>query len=120
MAFERVARLDEIAPGRGHCVRVRGREIGLYRVGADLHAMDNACPHAGYPLHEGELEGGVVYCAGHGWPFDVTTGRPPDVLLVVLDAALWLKAGWDDFCDKNVFVDASAQQRRDRAKQPIE
>lgn len=79
MAFERVARLDEIAADRGLCVRLRGCEIGLYRVGDELHAMDNLCPHAGYPLHEGELEGGVVYCAGHGWPFDVTTGRPPDV-----------------------------------------
>ena len=74
-----MARLDEVPADRGHLVRVRGLELGLYRVGDDVHAMENACPHAGYPLHEGALEGCVVYCAGHGWPFDVTTGRPPDV-----------------------------------------
>ena len=79
MPFERVARADEIPAGRGLCVRLRGREIGVYRVGEVLYAMDNVCPHAGYPLNEGELEDRVVYCAGHGWPFDVTTGRPPDV-----------------------------------------
>ncbi len=79
MAFERVASLSEVPPGRGLCVRVRGREIGVYRIGDALYAMDNVCPHAGYPLHEGELEDRVVYCAGHGWPFDVSTGRAPDV-----------------------------------------
>jgi nitrite reductase/ring-hydroxylating ferredoxin subunit len=79
LAFERVAALGEIPEGRGLCVRLHGREIGVYRVGDALHAMDNVCPHAGYPLHEGELEDRVLYCAGHGWPFDVTTGRPPDV-----------------------------------------
>ncbi len=78
MAFERVARLAEFPAGRGLCVRVRGLEIGLYRVGERVYAMANTCPHAGYPLHEGELEDRVVYCAGHGWPYDVETGRAPD------------------------------------------
>jgi len=77
--FARVARLNEIPAETGLCVRVAGRELGLYRVGERVYAMQNDCPHAGYPLHEGSLDGSVVYCAGHGWPFDVITGRPPDV-----------------------------------------
>jgi len=79
MAYQRVARLAELPKGRGLCVRVGGLEVGLYRVGECVYAMANACPHAGYPLHEGELEDRVIYCAGHGWPYDVETGRPPDV-----------------------------------------
>jgi nitrite reductase/ring-hydroxylating ferredoxin subunit len=78
LAFERVASLEDVPEGRGLCVRVGGLEIGVYRVADELHAMENTCPHAGYPLHEGDLEDRVIYCAGHGWPFDVTTGRPPD------------------------------------------
>ena len=79
MAFERVARLSELPAGKGRCVRVGEREIGLYRVGEAVYAMDNACPHAGYPLAEGPLDGTVVICNGHGWEYDVCTGRPPGV-----------------------------------------
>lgn len=79
MAFERVARLSEIPEGRAVCVRVGAREVGLFRVGGRVYAMDNVCPHAGYPLHEGVLEGTVVICSGHGWEYDLETGRPPGV-----------------------------------------
>ena len=34
---------------------------------------------------------------------------------VVLDAAVLLKAGWDRFCDRIVFVDAPREMRRERA-----
>lgn len=40
--------------------------------------MEDACPHAGYPLHEGDLVGCVITCRFHGWPFDVRTGFDPD------------------------------------------
>jgi nitrite reductase (NADH) small subunit/3-phenylpropionate/trans-cinnamate dioxygenase ferredoxin subunit len=77
VAFEHVARLADLPPGRGLCVRIRGREIGLYRVGERVYAMENACPHAGYPLHEGELDGCSIVCPGHGWTFDLATGLAP-------------------------------------------
>jgi nitrite reductase/ring-hydroxylating ferredoxin subunit len=78
MSFERVAVLSEIPSDRGLCVRVGGREVGLYRVGERIYAMDNLCPHAGFPLNEGRVEGRVIECAAHGWPFDLETGLPPD------------------------------------------
>lgn len=74
-----MAALGEVPEGRGLCVRLRGREIGVYRVGDDLHAMDNLCPHAGYPLHEGQLAGGYIVCNGHGWEYDLETGLCPGV-----------------------------------------
>jgi len=77
LAFERVAALQEIPTDRGICVRIRGLEIGLYRVGDEVYALENACPHAGWPLHEGEVSDRVVICGGHGFEYDVTTGRPP-------------------------------------------
>lgn len=77
MAFERVARLDEIPDGRGLCVTVGEVEVGLFRVGERVHAMENLCPHAGHPLSEGELTGSVVVCSAHGWDFDVSTGFKP-------------------------------------------
>ena len=78
MGFERVAALAQIPSGRGLCVRVRGIEVGVFRVGDDVYAMENACPHAGDPLSEGELNGPIVICRAHGWEFDVRTGFRPD------------------------------------------
>lgn len=77
LAFERVARLSDLPPDRGLCVRVLGLEIGLYRVGDRVYALENACPHAGYPLHEGELQDRIIICAGHGFDYDLETGLPP-------------------------------------------
>jgi 3-phenylpropionate/trans-cinnamate dioxygenase ferredoxin subunit len=78
MSFQRAARLDEIPEGRGLCVRFAKLEVGLFRVGAEIHAMENRCPHAGYPLSEGKVRGAIVVCPAHGWAFDVRTGFPPD------------------------------------------
>lgn len=55
-----------------------GIEVGVFRVGEDVFALENRCPHAGDPLSEGVLEGAVVICRAHGWDFDVRTGHRPD------------------------------------------
>lgn len=77
MAFQRVARLADLPDDHGLLVELDGREIGLYRVGDQVYAMDNECPHAGYPLHEGLLDGSVIVCPGHGFEYDVESGRMP-------------------------------------------
>jgi nitrite reductase/ring-hydroxylating ferredoxin subunit len=78
VSYRRVAQLSEIPDGRGLCVRIDGIDVGLFKVGDVVHAMENRCPHAGDPLSEGVLEGPVVVCAAHGWDFDVRTGHRPD------------------------------------------
>jgi 3-phenylpropionate/trans-cinnamate dioxygenase ferredoxin subunit len=51
----------------------------VFRVGGEIYAMENQCPHAGDPLSEGLLEGPIIQCRAHGWRFDVRTGfRPND------------------------------------------
>ncbi len=79
MAFERVASLNDLPDDGGLLVRAGKLEIGLYRVGDCIYAMDDVCPHAGYPLHEGQLAGGYIVCNGHGWEYDLETGLCPGV-----------------------------------------
>jgi len=55
-------------------VSLAGCEILLLRVGDEVHAFDNACPHRGNPLEHGEVLGDVLECAYHGWRFDLGTG----------------------------------------------
>jgi nitrite reductase/ring-hydroxylating ferredoxin subunit len=51
-----------------------GREIALFRVDGDVHALENACPHAGNPLVEGQIADRTLTCAYHLWRFDLETG----------------------------------------------
>lgn len=68
------ARDAQIAEGAGLSVEIAGQEYALFRVGGQVYALDNACPHAGGPLAQGELKDGVVTCPWHGWSFGVCTG----------------------------------------------
>ena len=78
VALQRVAKESDVPTGRGLCVRIADLEIGLYRVGDQIHAMENRCPHRDHPLNEGELADGVITCPAHGWSFDVRTGFCPE------------------------------------------
>ena len=72
--FEAVVALTDIPDGGMAEAIVSGREVALARIGDQVYALDNACPHAGGPIGEGDLEGTTVTCPYHGWAFDVTTG----------------------------------------------
>lgn len=49
--------------------------VAVYQAEGQLHAVADRCPHAGATLSDGEFEGGVVTCPGHGSRFDVRTGE---------------------------------------------
>jgi precorrin-3B synthase len=69
------AREDQVVGGAGLQVEVNGQELALFRLGNEIRAIDNACPHSGGPLAEGSLCDGVVTCPWHGWTFDVRNGQ---------------------------------------------
>jgi nitrite reductase/ring-hydroxylating ferredoxin subunit len=75
MAFARVARKDEIAPGSIREFQVDGLTLAIANVGSKFYAINNTCLHRGGPLGQGELHGVAVTCPWHGWQYDVTTGK---------------------------------------------
>ena len=50
------------------------RSIAVFYVEGEIHALENACPHAGNPLIEGEVLGRTLVCAFHSWRFDLESG----------------------------------------------
>ena len=66
--------LSLLDPGGRAVVDLDGVEVALFRVGDDVHAFANACPHSGNPLVEGEIVGDTLTCAYHLWRFDLDTG----------------------------------------------
>jgi nitrite reductase (NADH) small subunit len=69
-----VCRLRDLPEGAGACFEVNGEEIALFRLGGEVLALENACPHRGGALAFGEVRGGVVHCPLHAWGFDLRTG----------------------------------------------
>lgn len=53
---------------------IGGNKVAVVRTASGFHAVDNACPHQGYGLTTGSLDGELLTCLWHNWKFDVTTG----------------------------------------------
>ena len=71
-----VGKVENVPPGRGATVKLKdGTEVALFKVGGTFHAIENFCPHKGYPLADSRLYGGIVECDLHGWRFDVSSGE---------------------------------------------
>ncbi len=56
-------------------VKVDGHRLCLVRTSTGVHALDQACPHEGYGLTTGQLDGELLTCAWHNWKFRVSDGR---------------------------------------------
>jgi nitrite reductase/ring-hydroxylating ferredoxin subunit/uncharacterized membrane protein len=69
-----VAPEAELTDGATRRVEVAGRGVLLYRERGRVHAMEDACPHAGGPLSEGQVNDGIVTCPWHGSQFRLTDG----------------------------------------------
>lgn len=70
----KVAELQQISAGQKKLVKVKNKEIALFKVKDTLYAIDNRCPHSTGPLIEGRLFGTVITCPWHGSQFDLASG----------------------------------------------
>jgi len=70
----RVAQVADVPVGEARVVEAQGKALALFNVDGTFYVLDNACPHRGGPLGEGELEGTVAVCPWHAWRWDVKTG----------------------------------------------
>ncbi len=56
-----------VVTGGGHAIAV------IYHDG-QVHAVDNRCPHMGFPLDRGSVSGGILTCHWHHARFDLASG----------------------------------------------
>src|SRR6266446_1718041 len=71
----RVAALTELpTEGLGHSVKAEGLDIALFRWNDRVYAIEDLCPHLGFPLSEGIMQAGEVICSWHGWHVRPRTG----------------------------------------------
>src|SRR5262249_15584006 len=75
MAWEKTIPVSELAD-RPRGFKRPARQVALFRVGERVFAVDNRCPHEGYPLAEGQVDGAcVLTCNWHNWKFRLEDGE---------------------------------------------
>ena len=78
-AFISVARFEDLQ-GKG-CITVHpnGKTLALFLYGDRVYALDNRCPHMGFPLDKGSVEDGILSCHWHHARFDLASGGAFDL-----------------------------------------
>ena len=74
-----VAAVDEIPVGERKVFEIEGDEICVFNIDGEFYAIDNACPHARFPLSRGHLTDKIILCPFHCWDFDLETGKSPTI-----------------------------------------
>ncbi len=68
------ASLAELRAAGRLVVHLDRHAVCLFADGDDVHAVDNRCPHMGFPLHRGTVCDGILTCHWHHARFDLATG----------------------------------------------
>ncbi|MDL5361609.1 Rieske 2Fe-2S domain-containing protein [Halalkalicoccus sp. NIPERK01] len=76
--FVEVASVDDLEENDRTLVTTRGQAIALFRHEGEIHAVDNRCPHMGFPLAQGTVEDGVLTCHWHHARFELSCGSTFD------------------------------------------
>jgi nitrite reductase/ring-hydroxylating ferredoxin subunit len=95
----RVCAVSDVVDGELRAFAVDGVTwpVIVTRVDGELVAVPGVCPHEDVALATGELRDGAIVCAGHGYAFDLRTGRcahDPALLLrnypvTLIDGEVW-------------------------------
>ncbi len=89
MDYVRVAQVGDLAAGKIAPIEAAGRKLLLARVGDTYYAAQRKCPHLGFNLCRGSLDGTGVVCPLHKARFDLETGavdRDPKLLFLKMKA----------------------------------
>ena len=118
--FIRVATLEELKTAG--MIVVRGARCPLLVVYDDgkVFALDNRCPHLGFPLHRGSVEDGILTCHWHHARFDLASGCTfdlwaddvPTAVVEVRDGVVWV-------CPHTCYTDGDAHWRN-RLREALE
>ncbi len=72
--FIECAKVTEIPDDGIIAVNVSGQSIALAKSDGKIFAVDNRCPHMGYPLNRGSVHDGILICHWHHAMFDLASG----------------------------------------------
>ena len=70
------ADLSDIQKAAGGCLplQIQNHSMSLFYHNSKVYAIDNRCPHMGFPLHRGTVKDGILTCHWHHARFDLIGG----------------------------------------------
>ncbi|MCG8365759.1 MAG: Rieske (2Fe-2S) protein [Pseudanabaenales cyanobacterium] len=74
-----VAQIDDVREKGSLVIHAEGQAIALFSTDDKIYAIDNRCPHMGFPLHRGSLKDCILTCHWHHARFDLTSGGTFDI-----------------------------------------
>ena len=77
--FVRVAQLDALREEGREIVAPAGKSVALFYHDEEVYAVDNRCPHMGFPLSEGSVDDGILTCHWHHARFELACGDTFDI-----------------------------------------
>ncbi|MEK7790503.1 MAG: Rieske (2Fe-2S) protein, partial [Deltaproteobacteria bacterium] len=76
MSWKKVVSIDELNRNKRALFKEGSKQIVVFSYSHEIYALDNRCPHQGYPLYEGSLDSDrVLTCHWHNWKFDLKSGK---------------------------------------------
>ena len=96
--FVRALALNEMPSVGCRVVAVNGSTLALFQHQGKIFAVDNRCPHMGFPLERGTVRDGILTCHWHHARFDLATGGTFDLFaddvpsfpVEIRDDAIWV------------------------------
>lgn len=72
--YIRAASVQDVQAGGSVLVHLEKHTIALFYSENKVYAIDNRCPHMGFPLHGSTCKDGIITCPWHYARFDLTSG----------------------------------------------
>ena len=72
--YVRVGQLADLQSAECVVVHVKEHTLALFSRGEHIYAVDNRCPHMGFPLNRGTVKEGILTCHWHHARFDLASG----------------------------------------------
>jgi len=71
-----VGKFSELPEAKGVAVEAGGRTVAVFKIGSEVFAISNFCPHKGASLCEGEVlcDSKIVRCPWHHWNWRLYDG----------------------------------------------
>jgi len=75
VSFQKLARAEEIPPGRTRYVCAGSRPVILANWAGQIYALHGICAHENFPLEDARVWDYLLDCPWHHFQYDVRTGR---------------------------------------------
>ena len=108
----RAARADEVRHTGRLAVQLDGHAVALFASNGRVYAVDNRCPHMGFPLDRGTVADGILTCHWHHARFDLAGGGTFDQFADDVRAYPVEIRGADVYVDVAARGDPRAHHRR--------